>query len=104
LRKYNDSIPIDGHFEHELREFFDFRWKHDMNLSLSDPDDMQLYDQLEESVQRQIQMFLYHPFVKHYRRYFNLRDYGSKHDPAFFTDMNPDFSDFMQLILSHLEP
>lgn len=78
-----------------------------MNLSLNDDNDIKFFNQLGEETQPQILMFLYYPFVKQYRRYFYFRDYTTRNVdnfPVFFTDKNPDFKDFMSLVLKNLEP
>jgi len=42
LYKFNGDEPVSKNFESIIREFFEYRWKHDMNLSISNPVDLQL--------------------------------------------------------------
>jgi len=47
LYKFNGDRPIKNNLEKKFRNFFEFRWKHDMNFSLTDALDIQLFDQLD---------------------------------------------------------
>ena len=46
LAKFNDGFALDKKVEKPIREYFAYRWKHDVNLSLQDEQDQYFYRQV----------------------------------------------------------
>jgi hypothetical protein len=74
LMKYlNKGQNIKLELEDAIEEFFDYKWMQDKNLAFSTKEDIDLLEQLPESVQVKIYSdFLFHRFLYKYKRFFTF--------------------------------
>ena len=105
LKQFNYNKDMTPKFKQQVEDFFQYKWNHDCNLSVSTEDDHKLFDQLPNNVQGSIYSeFLFKKFLQKFIKFFTFPNLECKMQHAYFGWQHDNYMNFMIYFLQLLEP
>jgi hypothetical protein len=100
ITHFNGNKHMDLKHKTQIESFFEYKWKNDSNQAFKEDADIDIFSELPDHVKESLYKdFLYAPFLKKFRRTFEIPNMDNMNQYSFFSWNDQIYRDFIIAIL-----